>query len=94
MFGYHVLGDRSPLPLDQCFEFRQRLYAFVAVRLEDYAVWSRPISNRWDTVAMPTAVFRRLAQPVEELLRTAPTPSPRNAGPARRESPAPPRPPD
>lgn len=94
VFGYHVLGDRSPLPLDQCFEFRQRLYAFVAVRLEDYAVWSRPISNRWDTVAMPTAVFRRLAQPVEELLRTAPTPSPRNAGPARRESPAPRRPPD
>ena len=68
MFGYHVLGDRSPLPLDQCFEFRQRLYAFVAVRLDDYAVWSRPVSTRWDTVAMPTAVFRRVAQPVEELL--------------------------
>ena len=51
-------------------EFRQRLYAFLAVRLDDYAVWSRPISERWDTVAMPTAVFRRIAQPVEELLGT------------------------
>ena len=68
VFGYHVLGDRSPLPPGQCFEYRQRLYAFVAVRLDDYAVWSRPVSNRWDTVAMPAAVFRRMAQPVEELL--------------------------
>ena len=68
VFGYHVLGKRSPLPLDQCFEFRQRLYAFVAIALDDYAVWSRPVSARWDTVAMPAAVFRRLAQPVEELL--------------------------
>ncbi len=70
MFGYHVLGDRSPLPVEQCFRFRQRLYAFLAVRLDDYAVWSRPISERWDTVAMPTAVFRRIAQPAEELLGT------------------------
>ncbi len=68
VFGYHVLGDRSPLPADRCFRFRDRLYAFVAVPLMDYAVWSRPISDRWDTVAMPTAVFRRVALPVEELL--------------------------
>ena len=64
-----MLGDRSPLPPAQCFEFRRRLYAFLAIRLDDYAVWSRPISSRWDTVAMPTAVFRRIAQPAEELLR-------------------------
>lgn len=68
VFAYHVLGDRAPLPPGQCFEFRERLYAFIAVALDEYAVWSRPISSRWDTVAMPTGVFRRLAQPVEEML--------------------------
>ncbi len=80
VFGYHVLGDRSPLPPDQCFKYRQRLYAFVAVRLDDYAVWSRPVSNRWDTVAMPTAVFRQMAQPVEELLGVASDPLEANRG--------------
>ncbi|MHB8899704.1 MAG: HYExAFE family protein [Thermoguttaceae bacterium] len=85
VFGYHVLGDRAPLPPERCFRFRQRLYAFLAVRLDDYAVWSRPISASWDTVAMPTAVFRRLALPAEELLAGPVTGGCRSAGSAGRE---------
>jgi hypothetical protein len=73
VFAYHVLGDRAPLPPERCFEFRQRLYAFVAVGLDDYTAWSREISPRWETVAMPTAEFRRLARPVEELLNQSAT---------------------
>ena len=49
------------------------LYGFVAVRLADYAEHARPISPSWDTVAMPTAEFRRLARPMEELLGPAPS---------------------
>ena len=45
-----------------------RLYAFVAVRLMDYAGHARPISAKWDTLAMPAADFRRLARPLDELL--------------------------
>lgn len=65
VFAYNIVGDRAPLPAEQLFEFRDALYGFVAVRLSDYADWARPISPAWDTVAMPTAEFRRFARPVE-----------------------------
>jgi len=66
VFAYNILGDRAPLPAEQLFEHRRALYGFVGVRLSDYAAGCHPISPSWDTVAMPTAEFRRLARPVEE----------------------------
>ncbi|MGA2258711.1 MAG: HYExAFE family protein [Thermoguttaceae bacterium] len=71
VFAYNVLGDRAPLPYEQLFKFRNKLYAFVAVRLTDYAGFARPISAKWDTLAMPAADFRRLARPLDELLGLA-----------------------
>jgi hypothetical protein len=68
VFAYNVLGRRAPLPAEQLFEFRGQLYGFVAVRLADYAACAHPISTSWDTLAMSAADFRRLAQPLEELL--------------------------
>jgi len=68
VFAYNIVGDRAPLEPERLFEHRGSLYGFVAVRLSDYATRARPISPRWDTVAMPTDEFRRLAQPVDELL--------------------------
>lgn len=68
VFAYSVLGDRSPLPVDELFEFRGALYAFVAIRLEHYAFHARQISPRWDTVAMPAERFRELAEPMHALL--------------------------
>jgi hypothetical protein len=68
VFAYNVVGDRAPLPPEQLFEFRGSLYGFVAIRLAEYAARAHPISPRWDTVAMPTDEFRRLACPVDELL--------------------------
>jgi hypothetical protein len=67
VFAYLLVGRRSPLPPDQLYQFRGQHYGFVAVRLADYIPHARPLSDRWDTVAMPTAEFRRLARPVEEL---------------------------
>lgn len=68
VFAYDILGDRAPLPAGQLFEHRGNLYGFVAIPLAEYAAFAHPISPRWDTVAMPTADFRRLARPLEELL--------------------------
>ncbi len=68
VFAYNILGSRAPLPYEQLFKFRDKLYAFVAVRLTDYAGHARPISAKWDTLAMPAADFRRLARPLDELL--------------------------
>lgn len=68
VFAYHLVGDRSPLPADQVFEFRNQRYAFVAVHLDDYAPHARPISESWDTVAMPTVQFRKAAVAMDNLL--------------------------
>jgi hypothetical protein len=68
VFAYDVLGDRAPLPAEQLFAWRGNLYGFVAIPLAEYASYAHLISPRWDTVAMPTADFRRLARPLEELL--------------------------
>jgi hypothetical protein len=68
VFAYHLVGRRSPLPPEQLFAFRGGHYGFVGVRLADYIPHARPLSDRWDTVAMPAAQFRRFARPVGELL--------------------------
>lgn len=71
VFAYHIVGDRAPLPVEQLFDYRSGVYAFVAVGLAEYAARCHPISPRWDTVAMPTDEFRRLARPVEEFLSSS-----------------------
>ncbi|MHB1037519.1 MAG: HYExAFE family protein [Pirellulales bacterium] len=68
VFAYSITGDRSPLPPELLFEHRGGLYAFVAIRLRDYAPHARAISPRWDTVAMPVAQFREMAEPFERFL--------------------------
>jgi hypothetical protein len=71
VFAYEVLGTRAPLPAEQLFEYRGRLYGFVGLALEDYAYHARPLSSAWDTVAMPTARFRQFAIPVATVLTDA-----------------------
>jgi hypothetical protein len=66
------VGSRSPLPREQLFDFRGGQYGFVGVRLADYVPYARPISDSWDTVAVPTALFRQMARPVNELLYDRP----------------------
>jgi hypothetical protein len=68
VFAYAITGDVSPLPADQLFTFRDRLYAFVGVRLADYASFARPISAAWQTVALPSRKFREIARPLDEIL--------------------------
>lgn len=70
VFAYQLVGTRSPLPTQQLFEFRGIHYGFVAVRLADYVPHARPLSESWDTVAMPVGLFRRAARPLGDLLRS------------------------
>lgn len=67
VFAYHLVGSRSPLPREQLFAFRGMHYGFVGVRLADYIPHARPLSDSWDTVAMPTGLFRHAARPLDEL---------------------------
>lgn len=68
VFAYNIVGDLAPLPADELFEFQQRLYGFVAVRLDHYASLARTLSVRWDTVTVQAENFRAIARPVRELL--------------------------
>lgn len=70
VFAYHLVGSRSPLPQEQLFEFRGAHYGFVAVRLADFVPHARPLSDSWDTVAMPVGEFRRAARSLADLLQT------------------------
>jgi hypothetical protein len=70
VFAYAITGDRSPLPAEQLVTYRQGLYAFLGVRLCDYACYARPISEAWQTVALPSQKFREIARPIEDFLTT------------------------
>ena len=50
VFAYNIVGDRSPLPAEQLFMYRDGLYAFLAVLLGDYAPRRIPFrrdGTRW-----------------------------------------------
>jgi hypothetical protein len=70
VFAYHLVASRSPLPRGQLFEFRGQHYGFLGIRLADYMPHARPLSDRWDTVAMPTGLFRRAARPLDSWLES------------------------
>lgn len=67
VFAYQVVGDRAPLAPDELFRYRNCLYGFVGVRLDQYASFAKPLSARWQTVTLPLPKFRALARPVREL---------------------------
>lgn len=66
VFAYNVVGDVAPLPAEELFVHRARLYGFVGIRLDHYASFAKPLSARWGTVSLATAKFRALARPVRE----------------------------
>jgi len=66
VFAYWLIGDNDRLPASCVHAFRDQRYAFLAVTLDSYRRHCRPRSASWDTVALSTAMFRRLARPVRE----------------------------
>jgi len=72
VFAYGIVGTRAPVASEQLFEHSGRRYGFLGIPLEAYAAHARAISPRWDTVAMPTGLFRQLAAPIEQFLNEAP----------------------
>ena len=67
-FVYEVTGQRSPLPVEELFWFRDRRYAMLAAPVADYIRFARTLSPKWQTVSMPTARFREAARPFASLL--------------------------
>jgi hypothetical protein len=71
VFAYWLADDQSPVPLEEVFPFRGRLYAFVGIRLDHYAAWAKPLSAKWNTVSVSVPRFRALARPISSFLTPA-----------------------
>ncbi len=72
VFAYLIVADRSPVPVDALFRWKDQIYAFVGIRLDHYLSGARQLSPRWNTVTLPTAHFRHLARPVSEVFAARP----------------------
>ena len=68
VFAYELVGSRSPVEAELIYEFRDRWYAFLAVRIADYVQFSRPLNACWQTVTMPTKLFCQAAIPFHQIL--------------------------
>lgn len=68
VFAFERVGPRLPVAPEDLFTFRDRQYGFLAVELSAYRAAARPISPRWDTVAVSGGEFRRLARSMREVL--------------------------
>lgn len=65
----YALGDpRHAASFTDVHSFRDELYAFVGLPAELYARHSRRRSPSWQTVHMPTGLFRELLAPVSAYL--------------------------
>ncbi len=65
VFAYLLGGPPDRWPEVRPHSFRGDYYAFLAVTLADYRRHCRPRSQKWQTVAVPRAVFRQLLRPVD-----------------------------
>lgn len=65
VFAYLLRGRSERWPAVQPHFFNNRYYAFVGVPLDDYERHCRERSDKWQTLTVPTTVFREIIQPVE-----------------------------
>jgi hypothetical protein len=65
VFAYLLDGPPDRWPAVRPHMFRGDYYAFLGVTLEDYHQYCRPRSGKWQTVAVPAAVFRQIARPID-----------------------------
>jgi len=68
VFAYWLQGPPQRAPFDDVHVCREKHYAFVAVALSQYVSAARPRSAKWQTLAVPTAEFARIARDVASFL--------------------------
>lgn len=84
VFVYAEDAPTFPLPPgDGSFTFRNRLYRFWAVELDEYVGHLRSRGPAWKAVAMARSEFRERVRPLDEWLPTRPGPRPSSPPPRR-----------
>ena len=68
VFAYWLQGAAGQSPFELVHTFRDRSYAFVGIRLDEYVSMSRPRSARWQTIGVPSQVFSRHAADMASFL--------------------------
>jgi hypothetical protein len=70
VFLYKIMPYAPPVPEgEEWWTWQGRRYLLRAVTVDDYQMWMRTRSPRWQTVSLPTAAFWRVSRPFHELLR-------------------------
>jgi len=64
VFAYWLQGPPRRAPFSEVHCHRGKHYAFVAIGLEEYVASAKPRSAKWQTIAVPSAVFARRAKDV------------------------------
>ncbi len=59
VFAYWLQGSPRSGPFEDVHFFRNRHYAFVGIRVAEYAAAVRPRSAKWQTLSMPAGQFGR-----------------------------------
>lgn len=68
VFAYEVIDPRCLDQFSAPFEYQKRVYSFYGVWADDYHREMRTRSPKWETVTLPSRVFRELRQPIENFL--------------------------
>ena len=68
VFAYHILDPACEPEFDSIFLHREGRYAFYGVWADEYQEQMRHRSEKWSTVSVPLAEYRRLRQPIEAFL--------------------------
>ncbi|HVJ68694.1 MAG TPA: HYExAFE family protein [Caulifigura sp.] len=67
VFAYDVEAEAAE-GFPELFRFRDRAYAFYVVWVSEYLQSMRQRSQKWETVSLPAADYRRLRRPLDQLL--------------------------
>lgn len=68
VFAYHVTESRWAQDFEALFEYREQLYAFYGVWVDQYQEAMRTRSASWETVSLPSREFRKLRLPIDRFL--------------------------
>jgi hypothetical protein len=68
VFAYHIVSDAERDKFKDLFSFRDRVYSFYGVWVDDYREAMQTRSESWQTVSVPSGAFRELRSPIVEFL--------------------------
>ncbi|MAT15568.1 MAG: hypothetical protein CMJ46_09905 [Planctomyces sp.] len=75
VFAYEVLDKRWYRELEDLFVYQDRTYAFYLIRVRDYYVHMKRLSESWDTYSVPARIYRQTIIPFRRQLQLEPIPS-------------------